>query len=227
MEETWALLAEPLENLRVDAVERPALSWAERRETLLRELSEVHAGPVAEQLVGWLDELPDADRTTLLSSDDLLPYAYQVVSGALAEPSAAEQQDEQYVEQPVEQQDEHYDEQAWFGYLAENGGRWDGTDESWAGFRDWFQYYATEAGVGTPATLLLDHLGRMPPAERVAAFAEYGVTIEPPEPVAAPDPRVQLVMDRLLARNPEYAEIPEAHRIEMVTAILERQESNQ
>jgi hypothetical protein len=40
---------------------------------------------------------------------------------------------------------------AWNGYLARNGPRWDGTEPSWAQFRDWFLYDAAANGVSESA----------------------------------------------------------------------------
>ena len=214
-DEVWVLVAGPLESLRSEAVEHPGLPWPDRRENLHRELSSVVAGPVVNQLMYWLDELPEGDRADLLVGDDLASHAYQVVCEAVPDG-------------PAEVADAGYDEQAWFAYLAENGPRWDGTDESWPGFREWFVHYAAEAGLHVPATLFLDHLEPMAAADRVTMFAEYGVTIQVPEPaVAALDPLAQKVMDELLARKPQYADIPEARRVELVTALLAREESAQ
>jgi hypothetical protein len=39
------------------------------------------------------------------------------------------------------------DPAAWNAYLAANGPAWDGTEGSWQPYRDWFLYYAVEAGV--------------------------------------------------------------------------------
>jgi hypothetical protein len=214
-DEVWVLVAGPLESLRTEAIEHPDLPWPDRRENLYRELFSVVAEPMVNQLMYWLDELPEADRADLLVSDDLASHAYQVVCEAVPD-------------EPAEVGDAGYDEQAWFAYLAENGPRWDGTDESWPGFREWFVHYATEAGLHTPAILFLDHLEPLAAADRVTMFAEYGVTIQAPEPaVAALDPLSQKVMDELLARKPHYADIPEAHRVELVTALLAREESAQ
>lgn len=214
VEEVWPAVVEPLEKLRTEMGERPDLPWAEHRENLWRELSAVAADPVVECLLGWLDELPESDRTSLVGSDDLFGYAYQAMAaadlaaGPAGEPAAG------------------YDENAWFAYLAENGTRWDGTAGSWDAFREWFQYYAAEAGLGTPAQLFLDHLERMAPADRITLLAEYGVPIQAPEPAADPvDPRVRMIMDQVLAAEPEYADIPEARRIELVTAIIQERES--
>jgi len=208
-DDVWALVAVPLDNLRADAAERPDVPWPERREGLRQELSAIAAGPVVADLLGWLDELSDADRTNLLAGDDFSAYAYQVVTHSAGEAPT----------------DEGYDENAWFAFLTENGGRWDGTAESWDAFREWFVYHATEAGFSAPATSLLDYLRPLAPADRIGMFAQYGVAIQPAATAGTLDPVAQQVMDRLLAAKPQYAEIPEARRVELVTAYLRERES--
>jgi hypothetical protein len=52
-------------------------------------------------------------------------------------------------------------------------------------------------------------------------FSEYGVTIAVPEHLtaAALDPASQRLMANLLAENPEFAEIPEARRVELLLTL--------
>lgn len=204
--ETWAVIVIPLENLRSDAIQRPDLPWPERREHLRLELSSVTANSVFEPLMDWLDGLSDADRAELLASEGLLTQAYQLMT-------------------PI-QPGSTYDANAWFAFLAEHGPQWDGTEESWDGFREWFGFYAAEAGFREPCDLLMDYLASKAAAERIALFAEYGVTIQTPA-TGTLDPRAQRVMAALLARKPEYVDIPEARRIELVTAYLEREDNGQ
>jgi hypothetical protein len=162
-------------------------------------------------LMNWLDGLSDTDRAQLLASDGLLTQAYEVMTPAEADEPA-----------------DTYDANAWFAFLAEHGTRWDGTEESWDAFREWFAFYAAEAGFREPCDLLMDYLASKSAAERIALFAEYGVAIQAPaSAVGTLDPRAQGVMDNLLARKPQYADIPEARRIELVTAYLEREDSGQ
>jgi hypothetical protein len=72
-----------------------------------------------------------------------------------------------------------YDEQAWQVFLSENGTQWDGTEEGWDSFRQWFAYYAGEQGLSVPASALLDYLSAQPDAERIDTLGQYGVTITP------------------------------------------------
>lgn len=71
------------------------------------------------------------------------------------------------------------DPEAWNGYLAQNGPRWDGTEASWAQFRDWFLYDAVAHHVGTSAQGFIALAER---GDKRAVFADYGLTL----PAAAP-----------------------------------------
>jgi len=209
-DEVWAFAATPLENLRSGVNEQPDVPWPQRRADLHTELAGAVQENIVERLLTWLDDLSDTDRTELLTSDDLPAYAYRVIGAAVGAQPAAERQHE-------------YDENTWFAYLAEHGARWDGTAESWDGFRVWLVHHATEAGVGTPAGLLVDYLGPMAVADRITMLGQYGVAITRPETAeVTSDPRVQQVMARLLARKPQYADIPEARRIELVNEFLRK-----
>lgn len=69
------------------------------------------------------------------------------------------------------------DPAAWNGYLATNGSAWDGTEASWAAFREWFAYHAHAAGVGDAAEAFLAHADGA--QDRIDVFATYGVLIDP------------------------------------------------
>lgn len=118
-----------------------------------------------------------------------------------------------------------YDEQAWQAYLAENGPAWDGSQDSWEQFRQWFLYYADDRGLREPATGLMEHLDGQSAAERVSTLALYGVSIAPvagdqasgqPDPGEIPDEDIDAMMRELLEENPELAEIPEDRRRELI-----------
>ncbi|GAB3450567.1 hypothetical protein [Actinophytocola sediminis] len=68
-----------------------------------------------------------------------------------------------------------YDEAAWHRFLPEHAARWDGTDASWDQFHAWFAYEAEQQGLAAPANGFLTYV--VGTADKVAAFAEYGVTI--------------------------------------------------
>ncbi|HVK23535.1 MAG TPA: hypothetical protein VM677_19455 [Actinokineospora sp.] len=70
-----------------------------------------------------------------------------------------------------------YDEAAWAGFLAENGIRWDGFEDTWEPFREWFAYEARENRVDIPAGQFLAYVEQA--QSKVYAMAEYGVTVNP------------------------------------------------
>ncbi len=65
---------------------------------------------------------------------------------------------------------------AWNGYLTQNGPAWDGAEESWQSFRDWFAYHAAAAGIGCSAEAFLAYAEAGP--DKVAIFAEYGIALD-------------------------------------------------
>jgi hypothetical protein len=71
-----------------------------------------------------------------------------------------------------------YDPAAWNAFLATNGTRWNGAEADWSTFRTWFAYTAGQQGLAQPATAFLDHVETT--ADKIAAFAAYGVTIARP-----------------------------------------------
>ncbi|HEX5114295.1 MAG TPA: hypothetical protein VFW65_03760 [Pseudonocardiaceae bacterium] len=223
LDEAWSWCAEPADKLRAGVLSRPHEQWDTRREVLRTELSSATSDPLAEKLVTWLDEMSASDRDTLLGTDELPNHIYAWLTRQLPSDTA----DNSVATTPA------YDETAWYAHLAENGTRWDGTEPSWGAFREWFLYYAGDAGFGTPATQLLDYLQPMPAADRVTTLAQYGVHIQAPAPapvVAQPDAelrqRIDATIARVLARNPELAGIPEDRRLELAMAIITREGSS-
>jgi hypothetical protein len=81
--------------------------------------------------------------------------------------------------------DAGYDESAWHAFLTENGVRWDGTDASWDQFTAWFLYEAEQQGLRAPAAGFVGYVAGQ--SDKVAAFAEYGVTVAASENQAAQD----------------------------------------
>jgi hypothetical protein len=67
------------------------------------------------------------------------------------------------------------DPAAWNAFLAENGPYWDGTEDNWPAFRDWFAYQAGQAGVPHSAGAFLDYAEST--GDKAAAFAEYGIPL--------------------------------------------------
>jgi hypothetical protein len=224
-DEAWAWLAAPVEKLRAGVVARPDESWQQRREDLRTELAAATRDSVADELLTWLDELSDSDRSAILNSDDLAGHVYQWLTRQLPP--------EQQPAAPPTPAPAAYDETAWYAHLAQNGRQWNGTEESWGAFREWFLYYAADAGFTTPATQLLDYLQPMAAADRVTTLGQYGVTIQAPVPAEpapvpaepAPEATAHQLMDDVVAENPEFAEIPEERRIELTKMLLAEMES--
>lgn len=221
-DDIWEWIRTPLEELKNDLGAEPDKPWETRRAEFLEHLglSEPSQYPVIEHLLEHLDQLAEDDRANLISSGEIDSLAYQLAQqydvgdghqdAGHAEPAAAETSG--------------YDEQAWHAYLAENGPYWNGTEEAWDQFREWFIYHATERGLGEPATSLLDHLTAQPAAERITTFAQYGVTITPkasePEPDGLSHEDIETAMAEVLAENPELADIPEERRREILAEVL-------
>lgn len=234
----WEWIRPPLEELKQGYTDDPGKPWEELRQAFLSELGLQNASqnPVVEQLLEQLDEASEEERNTILGGDELDSLAYEIVQEHTAGDEAAGAGEA------------GYDEQAWQAYLAENGPQWDGTEESWDQFRQWFGYYADQQGLAAPATALLEYLTPQPAAERIAAFAQYGVTITPakeaagqapaaaaegepaepgeaagqvPEEAAALSPeQLGSIARELLEENPEFADIPEERRQEIMAEVL-------
>jgi hypothetical protein len=73
----------------------------------------------------------------------------------------------------AEAQETAEDPAAWNAFLAEKGPYWDGTEESWPQFRDWFAYEAGQAGVPGFAAAFLQYA--QDAGDRAGVFAEYGL----------------------------------------------------
>lgn len=85
--------------------------------------------------------------------------------------------------------DTAYDEGEWAAFLQEYGPSWDGQEENWSGFVDYFLFYAAERGVAAPARSFVEYAADS--GDRVGFFAGYGVAIATAaEPEAEPDPEV-------------------------------------
>jgi len=76
----------------------------------------------------------------------------------------------------------------WHAFLVEHGRSWNGSDDLWPTFRLWFTYHAEARSFAAPAAEFLAYVETRP--DRIAAFAEHGMAIDPPRPVAEVDPAV-------------------------------------
>jgi hypothetical protein len=75
-----------------------------------------------------------------------------------------------------------YDEDAWYAFLPEIGAQWNGDDESWDQWVDWFVYHARDRGLTAPALAFVEYATAQP--DRIAVFAAYGIDLEPPHAAA-------------------------------------------
>jgi hypothetical protein len=233
LDELWEWIRSPLEEFEKSFTEEPDKSWEARRGEFLQQLGVQEPGqhPVTEQMFRHLDEMTDDERKTHVTSKQFETVAY-----GFAQQHAASQEAGQGASQASASSAPGYDEQAWQNYLNTNATQWNGTEETWNQFTQWFLYYAEEHSVTTPATQLIDYLNPLPASQRITELARYGVTITPPQAPAAPqtgqpgEPNASAaanqnaasVMDELLAANPEFAAIPEERRIEIMNEALSR-----
>lgn len=166
----WEWIRPSLEELKQHYNADPEKPWEELRDTFLGRLGlrDARQNPVVEELLERLHEAPEEERNRILGSDELDSMTYELVlKHAAGQETAGDG-------------GAGYDQAAWHAYLTQNGPQWGGTEESWKPFQQWFAYYATQCGLGTPATALLTYLNSQSAAQRIATFAEYGVTITPP-----------------------------------------------
>ena len=82
----------------------------------------------------------------------------------------------------AEPSDTDEDLTAWQAFLAEKGPYWDGAEENWQAFRDWFAYEAATAGVPHSAVSFLDYAEST--GDKPAAFAAYGIPVTSHPPTA-------------------------------------------
>ena len=223
VDELWAWMQTPVHELVSYRADNPDKTWEEHRAHFVEQLglSDPSAHPLVEELVRYLDELPDDERAELLADTSRF------------EPVVLEVVERHAVDDAPSEGAEPYDEAAWQAFLVENGARWDGADDTWPAFREWFAYYATETGLGQPATALLEYLDPQSAPERVATLAQYGVVIAPAEetpadvaeaPDAAAAEPLQLTdedMAALLAEDADFADIPEERRRELIAQLVD------
>ncbi len=197
----------------------------------------------------YLEQASDEDRESLLAIRDPAELLDRLISDRIIEPAPDE------VEQGAEDEapeaaaeeagfDQNYDESVWVEYAQTNLVHWDGTEESWDQFWDWFVYYAAEANVGHPARQLREYASVQTIPERLATFAQYGAQIEPPvaeeaeadeaeadEAEADEAEAMELDMEdldaalqQLLVDNPEFEDIPPERLSELMAEVLASEE---
>jgi hypothetical protein len=108
---------------------------------------------------------------------------------------------------PVDEVDESYDEAEWAAFLQEYGSTWDGQEDSWPGFVDYFLFYAEERRVRAPAKSFVEYA--VDAADRVAFFADYGISVAGPL-TAEPEPDPEAWQAFLVEFGPSWDGTEEA-----------------
>jgi hypothetical protein len=221
VDEVWAWIYQPLQDLKQDRIAEPDKPWETSRALFLSQLGLADSAehPVAHLLIHRLEELPEAQRADILSADELETLAYEVVQQCTAETT-----DQAHATDP---RVAAYDEKAWQEYLTKNLPAWDGSAQSWAAFKEWFVYYAADQGLSSPANALVDHVDGMSNDDRVATLAQYGLAVKPAGEASQSGPPLDesatTLMAEILNGNPEFAAIPEERRRQLMAEVLQEQ----
>jgi hypothetical protein len=215
VDDVWGWLHQPLQDLKQGYSTDPGKPWETRRHEFLEQLglSNPDDHTVTHTLVQRLNELSDDDRNSLLAGDDIDTLAYKVVQ-----------------ECTPETEPDTYDEAAWHDFLATNLPSWNGTDEAWAQFSEWFTYHAGQANLSSPAQALISHLAVLPNDQRISTCGQYGVTIVVPAPAGAPvavTGEMTALMAEILKERPEFAAIPEERRLALIAEVLAESDEDQ
>lgn len=208
-DEFWSWLHASLQNLKHSLTVSPELTWIERREQFLAELglTDPEQHPVVQLLVLRLDELPDQDRNSVLSTDEIDRQAYEIIQQTSRNDIA-----------------DGYDEAAWNAYLTANLAQWDRSAESWDSFMEWFIYYAAEAGLGVPALEFVQYVNGMAQDDRVATFAQYGeypAEGSAPDPQDAPLPSRDAVVAEIAKEVPGFEQLSEQEIAQIISEVMQ------
>jgi hypothetical protein len=130
-------------------------------------------GQAGEEFVRYLGDNGGAEVVRKLADEgpDNLTAEYERM--AVEEPAPAEE-------------DESYDEDAWGAFVVEYGASWNGEEETWDAFKTWFLYHAEERGLRAPAAGFLEYADGE--SDRIAFFAQYGITVSSDEDGEDEDP---------------------------------------
>lgn len=184
--ERWFELIAEVVQTSVENAAGADLDWHTVRATLVEAADASGFADAAEQFVTQLESDGEPLQVVALMAERRteLAGAYASALEAAAADSASE------------------DPAVWNEFLATNGPRWDGTEESWPAFREWFLYYAGEQGVGSTARMFCDYAED---GDKLQVFTQYGVVVEAP---TVPD-------------DPELAQAVAEVVSEVGTAVLE------
>ena len=164
------------------------------------------AGVRAEETEGLMDALVDEHDPAELQAA-IAAIVWPETTAAAEEPDAADAdmpqegqaapaEDPEALAAAMAQEDPN----AWNTYLLTNGPAWDGTDESWPAFVEWFNYYANEQGVGASARSFCDYAAAKGARE---VCAQYGVALNVPADAAESAPEAMTVEDAVAEYGPE------------------------
>lgn len=170
-EQLWTWISPAVKDIRDDVERNPGKPLDARKQVMIDRLgmTDAESHPVTATLMKKLGELPEAERDSVLGSDRMEALVRDVIREH-AEP------------EPVKSTGPGYDKAAWQPFLTTYGRGWDGTEGSWAGFCQWFKYYADAAGLSVPATRLLTYMQGLSVPDRISAFRQYQVVITVAQP---------------------------------------------
>lgn len=221
----WAWIEPAVQELHAYHAEHSDASWPDLRSHFLEQLGITEAAqyPAVDTLIKDLDERSDSERTELLADSNKLTELADRYTTLHADPDPAA------APQPgTPQQQDTFDQNAWFAFLAEVGPNWNGTDEHWAQFEPWLLAESNSRGFGPQTEALFAQVRGHGAAAVIELFRQYGVQIKAPAQ-AQPDQSqpssqdlqvAETAMAELLAENPEFADIPEERRRELIAQLL-------
>jgi hypothetical protein len=171
--EQWAVVYQPLQELKTEG------PWETRRAEFVEKLPDAQA-PAIEAFLTHLDELPEEQRADLLRTEeaDTVMYGYlEEYSDSSSESEESGESEEEYAESEETSESaipEH--DGTWAGFIAVNVPYWDGEEDTWDTFREWFVYHAAEAGFGDESAALFAELDTQDIDSRIATFGRNGGT---------------------------------------------------
>ena len=152
--EQWASVYQPLQDMKSDG------PWTAKRAEFIGKLPDAQ-DPAIGAFLAYMDAMTDGQRVEAFRTEqaDSLLYGYL----------------EQYSDSSSS--DEESDASPWEEFVATNAPVWDGEEATWDQFREWFSYYANEAGFGTELAALLAEADAQDIEGRIATFGREGGTV--------------------------------------------------
>lgn len=159
--ERWAVVYQPLQEMKSEG------PWETRRAEFVGKLPDEH-DPAIVAFLTHLDELAEERRDDLLRTEE----ADTVLYGYL----------EEYPDSSSESGEDGEDETqardgTWAGFIEVNVPYWDGEEDTWDTFREWFVYHADAAGFGAESAELFAELDTQDIDSRIITFGRRGGTV--------------------------------------------------